>query len=57
MTETEIIDLFGEPEQKFDEPSRQYYYLGRAGVGVDDSLLRLSFDKNGELESHDVSHD
>lgn len=58
MTETEIIDLLGEPEQKLDEPSRQYvYYLGRAGLGVDDSLLRLSFDKNGELESHEISHD
>jgi len=58
MTETEIIDLLGEPEEKLDEPSRQYvYYLGRAGLGVDDSLLRLSFDENGELESHRVTHD
>lgn len=44
MTETEIIGLLGEPEQKLDELSRQYvYYLGRAGLGGDDRLLRLDF--------------
>ncbi|WP_091182724.1 hypothetical protein [Paenibacillus catalpae] len=58
MTETEIIDLLGEPAEKREEPSRQFvYYLGRAGLGVDDSLMRLNFNKNGELESHEVSHD
>jgi hypothetical protein len=58
MTEAEVIDLLGEPAQKLDEPYRQYvYYLGRAGLGVDDSLLRLNFNKNGELESHEVTHD
>lgn len=41
-TEDEIISLLGKPEQKIDEPVPQYvYYLGRAGLGVDDSLLRL----------------
>lgn len=58
MTNTEIIDLLGEPEQMLDEPSPQFvYYLGRAGLGVDDSLLRLYFNKNGELESHEITHD
>ena len=58
MTEKEVVNLLGEPAQKLDEPSRQYvYYLGRAGLGVDDSLLRLSFNENGEVEDHQVSHD
>lgn len=58
MTETEIVNLLGEPAEKLDEPDRQYvYYLGRAGLGVDDSLLRLSFNQNGELESHEITHD
>ena len=58
MTETEIIALLGEPAQKVDEPSRQYvYYLGRAGLGVDDSLLRLNFNNDSEIESHEVTHD
>ncbi|MFK0521713.1 hypothetical protein ACINKY_05820 [Paenibacillus illinoisensis] len=58
MTETEIIDLLGEPAQKVDEPSRQYvYYLGRAGLGVDDRLLRLHFNKEGGIESHEVTND
>jgi hypothetical protein len=58
MTDAEIIDLLGEPEQKLDEPSPQFvYYLGRAGLGVDDSLLRLYFNKSGKLESHEITHD
>jgi len=58
MTETQIVDLLGEPEQKVDEPFRQYvYYLGRAGLGVDDRLLRLNFNNNGEIESYKVTHD
>ncbi|NUU74449.1 hypothetical protein [Paenibacillus xylanilyticus] len=58
MTETEIIDLLGEPAQKVNEPSLQYvYYMGRAGYGVDDSLLRLNFNKDSEIESHEVTND
>lgn len=58
MTEKEIIDLLGEPAQKLDEPARHFvYYLGRAGLGVDDSLLKLHFNQDGELESHELTHD
>jgi hypothetical protein len=53
--EDEIISLLGEPEQKIDEPVLQFvYYLGRAGLGVDDMLLVLQFDQNGKLESHKI---
>ncbi|MCR8634570.1 lipoprotein [Paenibacillus radicis (ex Xue et al. 2023)] len=56
-SDKEIISLLGEPEQKLEEPALQYvYYLGRAGLGVDDSLLILQFDQNGKLESHKISH-
>lgn len=58
MTEEEIIDLLGEPAQKLDEPARQFvYYLGRAGLGVDDSLLKLHFNQKGGLESYEITHD
>ncbi|GLX68216.1 hypothetical protein MU1_25610 [Paenibacillus glycanilyticus] len=58
MSEAEIVDLLGKPSLKVDEPTRQYvYYLGRAGLGVDDSLLRLYFNNNGELDRHEITHD
>ncbi|RIX51427.1 hypothetical protein D3P08_16030 [Paenibacillus nanensis] len=58
MTATEIIDLLGEPEQRLEEPSVQFvYYLGSAGLGVDDSLLRLYFNRDGQLERHEITHD
>jgi len=58
MTETQIVDLLGEPAQIVDEPSLQYvYYLGRAGLGVDDRLLRINFNTNGELMSYEVTQD
>lgn len=58
MTEKEIVDLLGEPAQKLDEPARQFvYYLGRAGLGVDDSLFKLHFNQNGELKSYEITHD
>ncbi|GGG54646.1 hypothetical protein [Paenibacillus radicis (ex Gao et al. 2016)] len=57
-TENEIIALMGKPEEKLDEPSSQYvYYLGRAGLGVDDSLLVLQFDENWKVESHKIRYD
>ncbi|WP_053375147.1 hypothetical protein [Paenibacillus sp. FJAT-27812] len=57
-TESEIISLLGEPEQKIEEPNHEFvYYLGRAGLGVDDSLLKLKFGKDGKLESHLITHD
>lgn len=58
MTETQIVDLLGKPEQIVEEPFREYvYYLGRAGLGVDDSLLRLKFNNDGELESYKITSD
>ncbi|MFB9324553.1 hypothetical protein ACFFSY_01190 [Paenibacillus aurantiacus] len=58
MTENGIIQLLGKPEHKQDEPARQFvYYLGRAGLGVDDRLLRLDFNANGEVEHHEITHD
>jgi hypothetical protein len=58
MTEADIIDLLSEPAQKLDEPSRQFiYYLGRAGFGVDDSLLRLYFNEEGMVKRYEVTHD
>ncbi|MFF2090536.1 hypothetical protein [Paenibacillus sp. NPDC058174] len=57
-TEDEIISLLGKPEEKLDEPAFQYvYYLGRAGLGVDDSLLVLQFDENWKVESHKIRYD
>lgn len=58
MMEKEIVTLLGEPAQKLEEPTMQYvYYLGRAGLGVDDSLFRLHFADDGKLKSHEISHD
>jgi len=58
MTKEEITSLLGEPEQKVDAPAIQYvYYLGRAGFGVDDSLLRLYFDQKETIESYKITHD
>ncbi|WP_052350476.1 hypothetical protein [Paenibacillus gorillae] len=57
-TENEIIALIGKPEQKLDEPSFQYvYYLGRAGLGVDDSMLVLQFDESWKVKSHKIRYD
>lgn len=58
MTEEEIIHLLGKPGEKIDEPNIQYvYYLGSAGLmGVKVSLLRLQFDQNGKLESHEIDY-
>ncbi|NOU70338.1 hypothetical protein GC098_02620 [Paenibacillus sp. LMG 31458] len=58
MTEEEIIRLLGKPEQKIDKPNIQYvYYLGTAGLmGVSVSLLRLQFDQNGKLDSHEIDY-
>ncbi|NIK80481.1 hypothetical protein FHS15_005671 [Paenibacillus castaneae] len=56
-TENEIISLLGEPGEKLDEPVLEYvYYLGRAGLGVSDSLLKLQFDLNGKVESHRITY-
>ncbi|UVI28479.1 hypothetical protein [Paenibacillus spongiae] len=58
LTEQEVVDLLGEPEQRLEDPVVQYvYYLGRAGMGVDDSLFVLKFDEDEKLESHQVTHD
>lgn len=58
MTQDEIISLLGEPEQRITSPVPQFvYYLGRAGLGVDDLLFKLQFDTNGKLESHEITHD
>ncbi|SDE22908.1 hypothetical protein SAMN02799630_03003 [Paenibacillus sp. UNCCL117] len=55
MTESEIIDLLGEPAEKLTEPSRQFlYYIGSAGFGVKVTLLQLHFDDTGKVESHDI---
>lgn len=55
MTESEIIDLLGEPAEKLTDPSRQFlFYMGSAGLGVKVTLLQLQFDKNGNVESHDI---
>lgn len=55
MTESEIIDLLGEPAEKLTDPSRQFlFYIGSAGLGVKVTLLQLHFDKNGNVESHDI---
>lgn len=57
-TEEEVIALLGEPESEEDAPERQLvYYLGRAGLGVDDSLLRLYVDASGKVESYRVTND
>jgi len=58
MTESQIVDLLGVPSQIANEPWRHYvYYLGRAGLGVDDRLLYLNFDHNGKLENYRVRQD
>ncbi len=55
MTESEIIELLGEPEEKLSEPSRQLlYYIGSAGLGVKVTLLQLQLDESGKVESHDI---
>ncbi|WP_249900267.1 hypothetical protein [Paenibacillus sp. PK3_47] len=55
MTESEIVDLLGEPDQKLTEPPMQYlYYTGTAGLGVKVALLQLLFDEEGKVESHDT---
>ncbi|MGF7036747.1 hypothetical protein J2T17_007822 [Paenibacillus mucilaginosus] len=55
MTEEEIISLLGEPEEKLDD--EYVYYLGRAGLGVDDSLLRLYINENGNIQSYKITND
>ncbi|WP_150275956.1 lipoprotein [Paenibacillus tepidiphilus] len=57
MTEAEVIKLLGEPEQIKSEPTEYVYYLGRAGLGVDDLLFRLTFDEDGRLAAHEQTHD
>lgn len=55
MTESEIINLLGEPAEKLTDPSRQFlFYIGSAGLGVKVTLLQLHFDKNGTVESHSI---
>lgn len=55
MNESEIIDLLGEPAEKLTDPSRQFLFsIGSAGLGVKVTLLQLHFDKNGNVESHDI---
>ena len=58
MTEEEIIDLLGEPDQIISESSKQYlFFIGYGGfVGINVSLLQLQFDANGKVESHSVIH-
>ncbi|OBR67730.1 hypothetical protein A7K91_08295 [Paenibacillus oryzae] len=59
MTEDEIVELLGEPSSKQEEEEeRQFvYYLGRASLGVDDSLLRLYFSEDGIVESYRITND
>lgn len=58
MTENQVIKLLGEPEQRIDKPTSQFvYYLGRAGLGVDDSLLKIEFDIKGTLKSYRITSD
>lgn len=57
MTESEIIDLLGEPQEKMTEPSLQLlYYIGYAGLGVKASFLHLYFDEDGLVEKHTISY-
>jgi hypothetical protein len=57
MTEEEVTNLLGKPEQKVEEPTLQYvYYLGRAGLGVKDTLLVLEFNSSGTVESHRIRY-
>ncbi|WP_151734856.1 lipoprotein [Paenibacillus tengchongensis] len=57
MTVAEVKELLGEPEQIKSDPTEYVYYLGRAGLGVDDLLFRLTFDEDGKLITHEQTHD
>ncbi len=59
MTKDELVKLLGEPDSKQEEGTeRQFvYYLGRASLGVDDSLLKLYFSEDGVVESYQITND
>lgn len=58
MTEEEITDLLGEPDQIISESSKKYLYFISYGryFGINASLLQLQFNGNGNVESYSIVH-
>lgn len=56
MSEKEVIELLGEPNQKLSDPSTLFLYdLGGAGFfGIKVNVFQLYFNQNGILESYEI---
>ncbi|HLV40679.1 MAG TPA: hypothetical protein VKY37_00240 [Brumimicrobium sp.] len=48
MTQSEVVNLLGEPRESFKVKSEYIYFLGMARFGIDTGSLTLKF-KNGKV--------